>query len=190
MKFIGVTIGMTLVLAALIALAVGGYFALGYVSELLGILDEQPRVIVLVASGVVLIAAFMIAQAVTARSKASISAQAEKAGIYFEIMGLCDERERSAASEGLRARGRTQAELERDLALVGGGRVISTYLKVRRLRESEDPSGENRAALLRTLVTHMRRDLGAAGVADNLDDVLELVVGSSTASAPDTVEGT
>ena len=69
------------------------------------------------------------------------------------------------------------------LVLQGGTKVVSSYVKLKRLATQGETSSETTSAVLKTLVMEMRSDLGSPEVFRKQDDCVELLTGRSPTSS-------
>ena len=169
--------GTIFALALLAALLAGGYFLFKYVGGAFAALEPQLETLAAIASIVALICAVIIAEGLKARglSERQGAAFREKTALYEALLASC--------AAGLRANGSDAAQtddelrkLERLLILHGGNKVISAYVRFRRLPREGGKLGEDGPALLKTLAVEMRSDLGSLNAFRNDDDLLALLL--------------
>lgn len=167
---------MALGLALLAALAVGVYFAFGYVFGVFSGLSGQTGILAAIASIVTLLCALIVAGGLTARgrSEQQVLVAREKAVLYEDMLGACVERMEQSGpcsdSDGVLHR------LERALALRGSGKVIAAYVALRGALHGEAVPDVDRSALLRTLTMEMRADLGSLDANRRGDELLTLLL--------------
>jgi hypothetical protein len=176
LKLFGSFLGSIFALALLAALLAGGYFLFKYVVGVFATLDPQVETLAAIASVISLLCAVIIAEGLKARGqKDSFSiATAEKTKTYQRLLYLCSERLRSQLPENRQVVDAELAKIEHLLALHGGARVVSAYVKLRRPAQDEGKTGG--ASLLNKLLMEMRRDLGHSEFIRNERDFLELLL--------------
>lgn len=179
MKAFGTLLGMVFGLVLLAAFLVGGYFLFKYVVDLFDTLEPQVKAITVIASIVAVLCAMIIAGGLRSRSQKedSSSTAIEKTNSYERLLTFWSERlKRLAGGEGLVADSEL-INLEQQLALHGSSKVITAYMKLRRLaRQGGEPGGEV-PSLLNKLALEMREDLGRATLNLEGSDLLDLLLG-------------
>jgi hypothetical protein len=175
LKIFGTALGTIFALGVLAALLAGGYFLLKYVVGAFAGLDATIGTIAAIASAVAIICAAILAEGLKGRGqkdRPAAAASAEKAAVYGRLLSVCCER---LARSGNPVDAEL-AKMERWLALHGSTKVISAYVRLRRLAKEGDGPGDAGAALLKTLALEMRSDLGRWDSFRTPEELVELLL--------------
>ena len=128
MKPQGTFLGTAFGLALLFALVASAYLLLRYVGSVFGTLPPQMETLATIGSGVVLLSAVIIAEALKARPNGIQALGAAQRIATYERLLHC------WSQNGQRS---DLLQLEQALALDGGSRVISAYLNLRRATKGD-----------------------------------------------------
>lgn len=175
MKIFGTALGTVFGLALLLALLAGGYFLFEYVVSVFAALEPQARTLVAIGSVVVLLSAVIIAEGLKARGQNGRQAAAEKTATYERLLSFCCERLKRPENPEVRAADEELVKIERLLVLQGSTKVITAYVKLKRLAKQGGTPSETELALLNALVMEMRSDLGRPEFIRKQNDLLELL---------------
>lgn len=178
MRIFGTALGTALVVVLLAALLAGSYFGFKYIADVFAVLGKQTGTIAAIASVVAILCAVILAEAMKARglSERQAAASREKTALYEALLASCAARW-SAQGDGLPPSNGDVGKLERLLALHGGNKVISAYVRLGRLPRDGESPGDDASALLRTLAVEMRSDLGCLSAGRSGTDLLPLLLG-------------
>lgn len=153
-------------LAFLGALGIGGYYAIEYAAVLFLSMDPQVATVTGVASGVVLLAALLVASSIRQASKHNRTHEfhADKATTYKLFIdtwiGLLRE-QAGRVSHGAAALPEVLQALHQSLALYGSPAVIKAHAALRALaKESGTQNPEIKTQLAKALL-EVRKDLGS-----------------------------
>lgn len=178
LKIFGTFLGTVFGLAMLFALLAGGYFLFKYVVSMFGTLEPQVETLAAIASVVALLCAVIIAEGLKARGqKESYSiATVERAKIYERLLFLCCEQLKTPGDGDVRAADAELGKIEHLLALHGSAKVISAYVRLRRMEIQDGKSSDAAPALVNNLLTEMRGDLGRTDFIRKESDLLALLL--------------
>ena len=174
LKTFGTVIGTLVGLFVLCGLFTGAYQVITQGWKLFAAVAPQVKTLAAVATVVALVCALIIANGAKARHQPEIAAIAARAGTYEILLSVCCEHYIRDTGDSFPSENDIQrVTAERSLALYGSSKVISTYVKFRRMtRQTGKPDYE----LLNTLATQMRADLRQRDIIRIEDDVLDLLV--------------
>ena len=175
MKMFGTVLGAAFGLALLAAFLAGGYFLVMHLVGAFSVLEPQARALTAIACVTALLSAAIIAQGMKVPWQNTRQDTAGKTATYERLLASCCEPER-LGEQALPAANDEFARLERALVLRGSGKVISAYLELKRLARQGGAMDEPRAALLKMLVTEMRRDLGSQEFLRDRSEALALLL--------------
>ncbi len=187
MKFFSQTLTVLFSLAVLIALSVGGYFALEYLVGIFAKIDFQVAVVTAVASVVALMAAWIIASSLSEASRQikGQSAHAEKTTTYQQLIAAWKEELQHEGGQGLKSsdlRSDNLEALECLLVLHGSPGVVDAYGALRALATSLSPQRSELVSQFTAVLLEMRKDLGLSVQNLKAADLLQLLFNHETAA--------
>jgi hypothetical protein len=166
-------------LVLLVALALGGYFAVTWAAGVFSKLDGQLATITAIASLVILLAAIIVASSVrrTSRQHQAHPFRKERAATYqffADVWGTLLQPGREPEEPGTIRLSEERQALDRLLTLYGSPQVVKAHIALRILERDLGPHSPAVRSQFAHALIELRTDLGSAALGLSVEEIQQL----------------